>query len=71
MVDKLIVLDSSCTVGDRSINVRDRASIGQIDLRFWPCGIVYDSVVILFCNFSTECQYSETMTIVIFDLIWF
>lgn len=34
IIDKPVVLNSSCTVGDRSYNVRDRACIFKFGLRF-------------------------------------
>lgn len=51
IVDKPIVLNSSCNVGDRSCNVRDRACIRKIGLRFLPCVFVRDRAVFSFCNF--------------------
>lgn len=47
LVNKPILFNCSCTVGDRSSNMRNRTCIGQIILLFWPCSIV-------FCNFFTE-----------------
>lgn len=47
LVNKPILFNCSCTVGDRLSNMRNRTCIGQIILHFWPCSIV-------FCNFFTE-----------------
>ena len=54
IVDKPIVLNSLCNVGDRSCNVLDRACIRKNSLRFLPCVFVRDRAVFSFCNFFLQ-----------------
>lgn len=51
IVDKLIVLNSLCNVGDCLCNVWDCVCIRKIGLCFLLCVFVCDCVVFLFCNF--------------------
>lgn len=54
LVNMPILFNCSCTVGDRSSNMRNRTCIGQIILHFWSCSIVW---LFSFCNFFTECVF--------------